>query len=277
MNKEDQNQTAALRRKIFLTALRGGQAHLASSFSCLEILYALYVRGVLRLEPGKTDDPDRDRLILSKGHAGLAMYACMNAAGVIPEDAMTRYLQPDGDLGGEPVTGTLPGIEAATGSLGHGLSIGVGMAMAGRMDQRDYTVYVILGDGECQEGTIWEAAVSACRYSLGNLTVILDSNRIQKMGFVDDAMGRADWKAKWQAFGWRTEEITDGHDVDEIVQVLTMLKQDPDPRPRLVIANTVKGKGVSLMENSADWHFRMPRRKELKVFLKELGISEDEV
>ena len=277
MTNEDRNQTAALRRKIYQTALRGGQAHLASSFSCVEILYALYCKGILRVSRENPDDPDRDRLILSKGHAGLALYACMTRAGLIPEDAMDAYLQPDGDLGGEPVTGALPGIEAATGSLGHGLSIGVGMALAGKMDEKDYRVYVIVGDGECQEGTIWEAAISACRYRLNNLTVILDANRIQKMGFVDDAMGMAGWKQKWEAFGWMTQEIEDGHDVDEIVRVLTQDKADPDPRPRLVIAHTVKGKGVSLMENSADWHFRMPKRKEQKIFAQELGITPEDL
>lgn len=275
MNTEDLMNLKEMRKKMFLTAYSGGMAHLASAFSAAEIFYALYQKKILRIDPAKPQEEERDRLILSKGHASLALYVALAMSGFLKEEELYTFIQPGSRLSGEPCPNGVPGIEAATGSLGHGLSMGVGMAIAAKLDQKNFRTYVILGDGECQEGTIWEAVMAAHKYQLGNLTAILDCNRIQKMGFIEETMRISSWASKWESFGWHVDEISDGHDVDEVCKVL---KQENDKNvPRLVIANTVKGKGVSIMENNPDWHFKMPNRRELKVFMKELEISEKEL
>lgn len=166
------------------------------------------------------------------------------------------------------------GIEASTGSLGHGLSMAVGMAMANKMDGRECRSYVLLGDGECEEGVIWEAATSAVTFHLDNLVAILDCNSIQKLKTVEDTIGYVDWNKRWQAFGWEVVEV-DGHDIEALYQVLSTENQIG--KPRLVIAKTIKGKGVSIMENDPKWHYRMPKKKELIIFAEELGIMEGEL
>lgn len=264
----------ALRKKIFLTGYRGGMAHLASCFSSLEILYALYIRRVLRYDPANSAWEDRDRLILSKGHAGLALYGVMVSAGLLKEEEYNAYLQPGSHIGGEPCLRDSEWVEATTGSLGHGLSMAVGMAIALRANHSPAKVYVILGDGECEEGTVWEAAMSAAAFGLDNLVAILDCNRIQKMDFVEKTIGPENWRERWSAFGWSVEEV-DGHDVAALEGVFG--QTGPAGAPRLVIAHTVKGKGVSIMENNPNWHFRLPGKKELKVFMKELEIEESEL
>lgn len=263
-----------LRKKIFLTGYKGGMAHLASCFSCLEILYTLYIRGVLRYDPADPAWADRDRLILSKGHAGLALYGVMVSAGLLKEEEYHSYLQPGSRIGGEPCLRDSAWVEATTGSLGHGLSMAVGMAAALKANRSTAKVYVILGDGECQEGTVWEAAMSAAAFRLDNLVAILDCNRIQKMDFVEKTIGPENWRERWSAFGWSVEEV-DGHDVAVLEEILR--KPGQAGMPRLVIAHTVKGKGVSLMENNPNWHFRLPGKKELKVFCKELEIEASEL
>lgn len=275
MMTEDITALKEMRKKMFLMAYVGGTAHLASAFSAAELFYVLYKKNVLRFKPEDPKWEERDRLILSKGHASLALYVSLAMAGFIEERELYTFIQPGTRLSGEPCPTGIPGIEAATGSLGHGLSIGLGMALAAKLDHKKYRTYVILGDGECQEGTIWEAVMAAHKYQLGNLTAILDCNRIQKMGFIDQTMRIDEWKSKWEAFGWQTDEICDGHDVEEICNVLKK-RADPDI-PRLVIANTVKGKGISIMENNPDWHFKMPNRRELKIFIQELDISEEDL
>lgn len=258
-----------LRKKIFIAGYRGGMAHLASCFSALEMIYALYLKGVLRLT-----ESVRDRFILSKGHAGLALYSVLTRAGLLSEEAFHSYLQPGGQIGGEPCMRDCPWIEATTGSLGHGLSMGLGIAMGLKMDRSPSKVFVMLGDGECQEGTVWEAAMSAAAFRLDNLTVILDHNGIQKMDTVERIMGPERWEEKWSAFGWSVEQV-DGHDVDKLTAVLK--QENTVGMPRIIIAHTVKGKGVSVMENNPNWHFKLPGRRDLKVFKAELGISDAEL
>lgn len=165
-------------------------------------------------------------------------------------------------------------VEATTGSLGHGLSMAVGMAMALKADQSPARVYVLLGDGECEEGTVWEAAISAAAFRLDNLTVILDCNKLQKMDLVENTIGTVNWKDKWASFGWEVDEA-DGHDVGALEETIKNWKQAG--MPRLIIAHTVKGKGVSIMEDNPNWHFKLPGRRELKVFKEELGISDPEL
>ncbi|WP_199735740.1 MULTISPECIES: transketolase [unclassified Anaerotruncus] len=264
-----------LRKNIFLAAYSGGVGHLASAFSLVEILSALYLEdGVMRHRPQDPQWEGRDFLILSKGHGSLALYTVLCRAGYFPEEALWTFCQPDTMLGGEPNTLECPGVEASTGSLGHGLSIGVGMALALKSDHRPNHVYVIVGDGECQEGSIWEAAMSAPAFGLDNLTVIVDHNRIQKMDFIHKIMGQDALGAQFSAFGWQVKTC-DGHSIPEIQSALT--GQLEPGRPHCLIAQTVKGKGLSLMEDNPAWHWRMPGKKERKVFKAELGITDEEL
>ncbi|EOS80217.1 hypothetical protein C817_02090 [Dorea sp. 5-2] len=263
-----------LRKDIFLTGFKGGMAHIASCYSCLEILYTLYIRGILRYDRKDAKWKDRDRFILSKGHAGLALYGIMVKAGLMDEDEYHSYLKPGSHIGGEPCMRDSKWVEATTGSLGHGLSMAVGMAMALKADQSPARVYVLLGDGECEEGTVWEAAISAAAFRLDNLTVILDCNKLQKMDLVENTIGTVNWKDKWASFGWKVDEA-DGHDVGALEETMKNWKQAG--MPRLIIAHTVKGKGVSIMEDNPNWHFKLPGRRELKVFKEELGISDPEL
>ncbi len=272
--KNGEAECKELRKKIFLTGYKGGMAHLASSFSALEILYVLYIGGVLRIDPEDPKAKDRDRFILSKGHAGLALYCVLNHAGLISDEMFASYLGENSLLGGEPCIRDCEWVEATTGSLGHGLPMAVGMAMALKMDSSDAKVYVLVGDGECEEGTTWEAAMHASRYGLDNLVVILDSNKIQKMESVEETIGEPCWKEKWSGFGFDVLE-TDGHDLQAISDTLQGIR--PCGKPHFVIANTVKGKGVSIMEGRPNWHFKLPGKKELKVFMEELDISETEL
>lgn len=272
---KDAEKLRQFRKDIFIAGYKGGMAHLASCYSCLEILYSLYLKGVMKYDPGNTDIEDRDRLILSKGHGGLALYRILVEAGFLSMDEFRMYLQPGGHIGGEPCIRDVNGVEAATGSLGHGLSIGVGIAMAQKMDGSHARTFVILGDGELEEGTVWEAAMSGAAFKLDNLTAVLDWNGIQKMGAVTEIIGMDNWKEKWESFGWQTSQV-DGHDVDALVRVLN--KRNPDGRPGIILAQTVKGKGVSMMENNPNWHFKLPgSRKELRCFKEELGITDAEL
>ncbi len=273
-NNYDEQKLKELRKQIFITGYKGGLAHVASCYSCLEILYALFIKGVMRYNAKEPKWEDRDRFVLSKGHAGLALYSVMAEAGFLTKEEVATYLQPGTHIGGEPCMRDLEGVEASTGSLGHGLSMAVGMAMAQKMDERDAKTYVVLGDGECEEGTIWEAAMSAPAFHLDNLTAILDCNNIQKMDFVEKTMGLSNWKEKWETFGWHVEEV-DGHDVEAVTEALQ--KPSVQGKPKLLIAHTVKGKGVSVMENNPNWHFKLPGRKELKYFKEELEISDTEL
>lgn len=273
-NCEDQRACAELRKQIFLVGYAGGMAHLASSFSCLEILYTLYMKGVMHFDSQQPLMQDRDRLVLSKGHAGLALYGVMCKAGFLTEEDFKTFLQPGTHIGGEPCMRDLSGVEASTGSLGHGLSMAAGMAMAQKMNKMDSRTYVVLGDGECEEGTIWEGVMSVAAFGLDNLVAILDCNQIQKMGTVQETIGRVNWKEKWETFGWMVKEV-DGHDIPQLQSVLQ--EKNKSGKPLLIIAHTVKGKGVSIMENNPIWHFKLPNKKELKFFKEELGISDEEM
>lgn len=274
MDKREEQLLKELRKKIFITGYKGGMAHIASCYSCLELLYALYLKGILRIDSKNPFWEDRDRFVLSKGHAGLALYAVMVKAGLLSEEEFNSYLQPGGNIGGEPCMRDCQWVEATTGSLGHGLSFSVGIAMALKSNKSPARVYVLLGDGECEEGTVWEAAMSATAFKLDNLVAILDCNTVQKMDFVENTIGEPDWKSKWSAFGWSIDEV-EGHNADAVVECLS--KENEKDKPRLVIAHTVKGKGISIMENNPNWHFKLPGRKELKVFKAELAIEDSEL
>ena len=264
----------SIRKKIFLAAYCSGIGHLASAFSLVEILQALYLDGVAHHNPHDPACPERDMIILSKGHGSLALYVVLSEAEYFAEKELWTFCRPGPMLGGEPNASGCPGVEASIGSLGHGLSYGLGMALALKVDHKPNRVYVIVGDGECQEGSIWEAVMSAPAFGLSNLTVIVDHNRIQKMDLIENIMGADNLEKQFASFGWDTKAC-DGHDVRAIKA--TLQGEWKSGVPRCLIANTVKGKGLSLMENNPAWHWRMPNRKELKTFCAELSITPDEL
>lgn len=262
-----------LRKQILLSAIASGGGHVAPSYSSLEILWTLYGEQIMRVRPQDPDWEERDRLILSKGHAALALYACLAYSGFFQPEEMWSFARPGSRLGGEPMIG-IPGVEMATGSLGHGFSYGVGVALGLKKNNIGSETYVLVGDGECQEGSIWEAANAATALRLDNLTVILDCNKLQKMDFIDRIMVQPDWVTRWESFGWQVVEA-DGHDVEALTAAFHT-PHEPG-KPKLVLAHTIKGYGVSVMENVVNWHYRIPNKRELKACMAELGITQEEI
>ena len=248
---------------------RAQTAHLASALSCVDILVAAYWR-VLDINPAKPGDPSRDRLILSKGHAATALYAALAYRGFFPTSLLDSFTVAGGSLAEHPSPGCLPGVEAATGSLGHGLPLGVGMALAGRLLGHGYRVFVVMSDGECNEGSVWEAALLAPAHCLDRLVTIIDYNKWQATGRSDQITALRSLRDKWAAFGWSVQEI-DGHDLGALVAALGNVP-DGTNKPVAVIANTVKGKGVSFMEDDNNWHYRSPDAAEAAAALEELAL-----
>lgn len=262
-----------IRKQVFVQAYHGGGAHMGAAFSVADILGTLYFGEVLRYQADKPDWEDRDKVVLSKGHAGIALYATLALAGYFDKEHLKTYCQPGSNLGGHPKIHEIPGIEASTGALGHGLSFSIGIAYANKVDKKESHVYAILGDGECQEGSVWEGALSAPTLELDNLTVIVDHNKLQAMDDMENIVRMKPFSDKWRAFGWNVIEIN-GHDPEEIREALLARQEKV---PTLVIANTVKGKGVSFMENVPIWHFRMPNEQELPILMSELGLTEEDL
>lgn len=267
---------SGIRKEIMVTAYHGKSGHLASAFSAVEILTALYFGGIVRYDRKNPYWEGRDKVVVSKGHASLALYCILKRIGYLTAEELDSFCQPGSLLGGEPKYGDIPGVEATTGSLGHGLSFAVGIALANQLDQKAAHVYVVLGDGECQEGSVWEAALSAAHYRLGNLTVILDWNKLQAMGNTEDILGLEPLAEKWRAFGWVAEKV-DGHRIDDLVGALKRDKKESRDKPKILVADTVKGKGISFMEQVPIWHYRMPNAEEMEIVKSELGITEKEL
>lgn len=259
-----------LRRHIVRMLERAASGHPGGSLSAVEFVTALYFGGFLRYDPARPQWPDRDRFILSKGHGVPVLYAALAEAGFLPVEELETLRAIDSRLQGHPVYGTAPGIEASTGSLGQGLSIGLGIALAGRLDRKDYMVYVLLGDGECQEGQVWEAAMAAGHHQPDNLVALIDYNKFQLDGAIEDIMGLEPLAAKWESMGWAVREI-DGHDLDAVVDALSWARDEPGPA--CIIGHTVKGKGVSFMENENRYHGVAPSNEELTRALQELGVA----
>ena len=260
-----------LRRHIVEMLHTAASGHPGGSLSAVEIVTALYFGGVLRYDPGDPLWAGRDRFILSKGHGVPVQYAALAEAGMLPHEELRSLRRIDSRLQGHPVLGATPGIEASTGSLGQGLSIGVGMAWAARLDGADWRVYVLLGDGECQEGQVWEAAMAAGHHGFDNLIAIIDYNKFQLDGATADILGIEPLAAKWQAMGWQTREI-DGHDLAQVLDALHWAQQAGGPA--CIIAHTVKGKGVSFMEGENAYHGVAPSDEELPRALAELEVLE---
>jgi transketolase len=245
-------------------------SHLGSGFSMADLLAVLYT-GILRVDPSRPDWPERDRFILSKGHACAPLYAVLAERGFFPKSWLDDFYQNGARLAGHATHVGVPGVEVSTGSLGHGLPIACGMALAGKRDEKSFRVFVLLSDGECDEGTIWEAALFAGHHRLDNLIVIVDYNKIQSLGTVAEVLDLEPFAAKWQAFGWAVREI-DGHDAKQIGQVLADVPAQVS-RPTCIVAHTIKGKGVSFMENKLLWHYRSPDPAEMAKALAELGAE----
>ncbi len=264
---EMQEIAKELRRDIIQTIYTAGSGHPGGSLSELEILVALYFN-VMNYDSANPGWADRDRFILSKGHASPGFYAVLARAGYFPREELATYRQLNSRIQGHahPMT---PGVEMNSGSLGMGLSFALGCALAARLDRKKYTVYALLGDGECDEGEIWEAAMSAAHHDATNLVAIVDRNRIQNDRFTDDVMRLEPLRRKWQDFGWRVYEI-DGHDLEELVATFQKARRGRS-RPTAIIANTVKGKGVSFMENNPGFHGRAPNAEEFQKAMEELA------
>lgn len=262
---------AELRGEVIGLSHRAKTPHLGSSLSCLDLIVALYWR-LLRIDPAKPDAADRDRFILSKGHAAPALYAALCARGFFPRRLLEEYASDGAALAEQPAPNCAPGVEWATGSLGHGLSVGIGMALAGRIRKTNYRTFVLLSDGECNEGSVWEAALFAAAQKLGTLTVLVDYNKWQATGRSEEVMALAPFRDKWEAFGWESYEV-DGHDFAEILTALACAESPRRTKPLAIVAHTIKGRGVSFMEDDNNWHYRIPSAEELAAARKELGIA----
>jgi transketolase len=264
------NDSKQLARRIRTHALQmtslGGGAHIGAIFSCADILAVLY-GCVLNVDAADPESPTRDRFILSKGHAGGGLYAALAERGFFPVEQLLTHYQDGSDLSGH-VSHKLPGVDVSTGSLGHGLSIAAGMAYSGKLKSASHRVFCLLSDGECDEGSTWEAALFAPQHNLSNLVVIVDYNRIQGIARTSEVMDLDPFADKWTAFGWAVQEL-DGHDHRALHQALANVPFVPG-KPSCVIANTTKGKGVSFMEDSVLWHYRIPRGAEYDAALTEL-------
>jgi len=245
-----------------------GSGHPGGSLSAVEILCALYFR-IMRHNPQDPAWPDRDRFVLSKGHGVPVLYAVLAECGYLPVEELVTLRKMGSRLQGHSFAGSPPGVEMSAGSLGQGLSYCIGQALAARLDGRESRVYCLLGDGELDEGQVWEAAMATAHYSLDNLTAIVDRNGVQNDDFCKNVMRTDPLPDKWQAFGWHVQEV-DGHDLSKVIEALEKAR-DVRGRPSVIIAQTVKGKGVSFMENSAEWHGKAPNPEQTERALAELG------
>ena len=271
--RELENKALEIRKDIIKLAGYAREGHAAPAFSIVEIMTALYFHR-LNLDPENPYWENRDRFILSKGHAVLALYVSLYHAGFIDREKLYTYLQPGTELAGHPIRGKeVPGVEASTGSLGHGFSVAAGFALAAKMDKKSCHTFAVIGDGECNEGSVWETAMVAAHHELDNMTAILDRNHYQCDGYSEVILKLAPLDVKWKGFGWEVRTC-DGHNMSELIQLLDQVPFTPG-KPSLILANTIKGKGVPFMENSDDWHYRTPLDDDLKSALEILAAQDD--
>lgn len=258
-----------VRRQVLETALTGGKGHIPPALSWVEIGVALYCGGALRHRPDDPNWSQRDRFLLSKGHGCLTLYALLADRGFFPEEELQTFVQDGSRLAGHPDP-EIPGVEMISGSLGHGLGFGAGLALGARHDSEAWRVFTLLGDGECQEGSVWEAAAFAGQHGLSNLIAIVDRNRLCSTDFTENVIGLEPAPDRWQSVGWDVLEV-DGHDLTALVDTFGRLDARMSDRPLVLIAHTTKGRGVSFMENSPQWHHRMPKGDEIDRARAELG------
>jgi transketolase len=258
---------AAVRRRDLQMVYDAKLGHIGGDLSATDILVTLYF-SVLHIDPCLPNAPDRDRFILSKGHCAGALYTTLAHAGFFPLDQLSTFVQPLSRLNGHPDRNKVPGVETNTGPLGHGLPVGVGSALASRLTSGRWRVFVLTGDGELQEGSNWEAAMSAAHFKLDNLVVIVDRNRLQQGDRTEQTMHLDPLADKWRAFGWSVQEV-DGHDHALLLDAFSRVPFEPG-KPTCIIANTFKGKGISFMQDQVAWHHRIPTAEEFALALKEL-------
>ena len=261
-----------LRQDVLDIIVSGGGGHIGGDMSSMEIMLTLYNR--MNISPEKADDPDRDRFVLSKGHCVETLYAVLADKGFLDiNEVKSQFSKFGSEYIGHPHN-TVPGIEMNSGSLGHGLSVCVGMALAGRMDGRTYRVYTLMGDGELAEGSVWEGATSAGHFKLDNLCAVIDRNHLQISGTTEQVMAPGDLRARLEATGWHVIEVADGNDVDQLNAAFDEAERTCGC-PTAIIANTVKGKGSPLMENRADWHHHLPTAEEYQQITKDLNARKE--
>ena len=265
--KEMEALAKRIRRHIVTMIGKAGSGHPGGSLSAVEIVSSLYFR-VLKHKPQDPQWTDRDRFILSKGHAAPLLYAVLAECGYFPVAELATLRQLDSRLQGHTDRNLTPGVEMSAGALGQGLSFAIGVALAGRLNAQSYRVYVLLGDGECNEGQVWEAAMAAAHFKVDNLTAIVDRNRLQLDGWCCEIMNSEPFAQKWRAFGWQVIEVN-GHDFTQLGRAFSRAKKVKG-KPAVIIAHTTKGKGVSFMENNADFHGKAPSAEEVEIALKEL-------
>lgn len=269
MTAQEIARLAQLRRADAITMIhRAGGGHTGGALSCLDILSVLYY-DVLRVRPGDPSWPDRDRFLLSKGHSVEGYWALLADRGFFPKEELRTFSQPGSRLIGHP-SNKVPGVELCTGALGHGLAAGVGMALGAKRLSKNCRAFVLMGDGELAEGSVWEAAMAGAHYGLDNLFAIIDRNGLQISGPTEEVMAHGDLAAKWRAFGWEVTEA-DGHDVEGLMQYFHNAKQEGSPH--CLIARTVKGKGLPFAENQAEWHHKVPNDDQLKLGYQALGVK----
>ncbi len=268
MNTDELRRLAyKIRKHVLVMTNRARSSHIGSNYSMVELLVVLY-NVILRVDPSRPEWAERDRFILSKGHACAAFYAVLAERGFFPLDWLDTFYLNGSRLVGHATHTHVPGVEVSTGSLGHGLSLATGMALAAKRDGRKYRIFALLSDGDCEEGSTWEAILFAAHHGLDNLIAIVDYNKFVSWSPVKEVLNPEPFAAKWRAFGWVVREI-DGHNLDEIKKALTRVPYEAG-RPSCIIANTIKGKGVSFMENEPIWHYRSPQGEEFEAALVEL-------
>lgn len=268
-----ENRARAIRRHIIRMVGGAGSGHPGGSLSSADIVATLFFQE-MTLKPGQPDWPDRDRFVLSKGHAAPVLYGALYELGYFPEDWMDKLRQVGSPLQGHPDMTGIPGVDMSTGSLGTGFSAAVGLALAARLDESDRRTYVLLGDGECEEGQVWEAAMAAAHYKLDHLIAFVDRNGLQIDGACQEVMNVSPLEEKFLAFGWDVQTI-DGHNFGEITQAVAKAKEGKD-KPQMIIAKTVKGQGVSYMENACGWHGKAPNADQCAIAYAELQGGEDQ-
>lgn len=267
--EELKDRAQDLRRKALTMIYEAQSGHPGGAFSAAEVVTYLYFKE-MNIDPKNPNWADRDRFILSKGHACPIQYAALGTLGYFPEEEMHKLRKEGAMLQGHPNMRKCPGIDISTGSLGQGLSVGVGMAVAGKRDQKDYRVYVVIGDGELDEGELWEGFMAANAWGLDNLVVILDNNGLQLDGTTDEIIPHLDVVKKMDAFGFETYDI-DGNDMEQVVDAFAKINASESGKPKFINARTIKGKGVSYMENQLGWHGKAPNDEEYEIAMKELG------
>ena len=269
MNSSLDKLIRVLRYQLVEMSNKTKAAHLASALSCVNIIATLYIK-VLRIFPKNPSNPDRDRFILSKGHAAAALYVVLCHKGFFSKKKLSTYGKKNSLLEEHP-NPKLKGIEAATGSLGHGLSVGCGNALAAKIKNKKYYTYVLMGDGECNEGSVWEAALFASSKKLGKLVAIIDYNKWQGIGRTNEILNLEPFDDKWKDFGWNVFNIN-GHNNSEVINTIKKIKKIRNGKPSIVIANTIKGKGIDFMEDDNNWHYRIPTTEEVKLVQKKLKL-----